>query len=47
LVGFTFTDELAREQGLDIECDGFARQLWEATHQSFTLCRVEDVSPVL
>ena len=37
--GTWMTDDLARRQGLDIEGDGFTRDLWEATHQSFSLAR--------
>ena len=33
------TDKIARRHGLDIDCDGFARELWSSTHQSFSLAR--------
>lgn len=33
------SDDLARRQGLDIDGDGFAGDLSEATHQSFALAR--------
>lgn len=33
------SNDLARRQGLDIDGDGFARDLWKATHQSFSLAR--------
>lgn len=33
------SDDIAREHGLDIDGDGFARDLWETTHQSYSLAR--------
>jgi hypothetical protein len=33
------TDDIAREYGLDIDHDGFAKSLWNTTHQSFALAR--------
>ena len=33
------TDDLARQHGLDIDQPGFARTLWESTHQCFALER--------
>jgi hypothetical protein len=33
------SDDLARRHGLDIDADGFARDLWKATHESFSLAR--------
>ncbi len=33
------TDDFARANGLDIDSDGFAKELWKATHQSFSLAR--------
>lgn len=33
------TDDLARQHGLDLDRRGFARVLWESTHQSFALAR--------
>lgn len=33
------TDDLACEYGLDIDHDGFAKGLWNTTHQSFALAR--------
>lgn len=35
--GTWLTDDLGRAAGLDLECDGVAQQLWNTTHQSFTL----------
>ncbi len=37
--GTWMSDDLARQEGLDIDVGGFARDLWEATHQSFSLAR--------
>jgi hypothetical protein len=37
--GTWMSDDLARRQGLDVDGGGFARNLWEATHQSFSLAR--------
>ncbi len=33
------SDDIGRQYGLDIDSDGFARDLWNATHQSFSLAR--------
>jgi hypothetical protein len=33
------SDDIAREQGLDIDADGLAGALWDASHQSFSLAR--------
>lgn len=33
------SDDIARQHGLDLDGDGFARELWKATHQSFSLAR--------
>jgi hypothetical protein len=33
------SDEVAQEYGIDIEGDGFGRDLWKATHQSLSLAR--------
>jgi len=35
--GTWLSDELARQIGLDIDSPGFARNLWAATHQSYSL----------
>ena len=37
LDGTWISDEIAEANGLDIEGDGFAAELWQAAHQSFTL----------
>lgn len=33
------TDDLARQEGLDIDAEGFARDLWTSAHQSYSLER--------
>jgi len=33
------TDEIACRRGLDIDSDGFAKELWSSTHQSYSLVR--------
>jgi hypothetical protein len=33
------TDELGRNNGFDMDGDGFGRVLWETAHQSFSLAR--------
>ena len=40
--GTWLTDQIARDQGLDLARDGLAKQLWRTTHQSFTLA--EDIA---
>ncbi len=37
--GTWMSDDVARQHGLDIDGDGFAGDLWEASHQSFSLAR--------
>lgn len=37
--GTWMSDDVARRHGLDIDADGFARDLWEASQQSFSLAR--------
>ena len=37
LDGTWISDKIAEANGLDIEGDGFAAELWQAAHQSFTL----------
>jgi hypothetical protein len=37
--GTWMSDDIARQYGMDVDSDGFARDLWNATHQSFSLAR--------
>ena len=37
--GTWMSDVVARRHGLEIDADGFAGDLWEASHQSFSLAR--------
>ena len=40
--GTWLTDDIAKESGLDLATDAFAKELWLTTHQSFTLS--EDIA---
>jgi hypothetical protein len=37
--GTWLTDDIAADHGLDLTSDGFAKELWRTTHQSFTLAQ--------